>query len=80
MMPRACPSTWRVAKLTGSCCHERRVGSCSGKVPWQIFQQFKPRSVVGVDIDQEMIRLANEKLFFAGKKEGEDYSDRLDFR
>lgn len=58
------------------------IGTNTGKVAWEICLYFKPRRVVGVDIDPELIRVAKEKLAWASRREGgrNDIEKWVEFR
>ena len=58
------------------------IGTNTGKVAWEICLFFKPRRVVGVDIDPELIRVAQEKLAWASRREGgrNGFQERVEFR
>ncbi len=46
------------------------VGTNTGKCAWEIYQAFKPRRMVGVDIDAALIATAQEKLAWASRRDG----------
>ena len=51
-----------------------------GKVAWEIYQRFEPKSVLGIDIDDQLIVAAQEKLKCASQRDGIDHHEKVAFR
>lgn len=46
---------------------------------WEIYESYGPRCMVGVDIDEELIRVAREKLTRAKARDGKEHDKYISF-